>query len=264
MRAQWLGQAGFLIEKPDSSGHILIDPYLSESLAAKYRGKMFRHLRLRPAPVAVSELPALTAVLSTHAHTDHMDPWTLQALFAYQPELPFVHPRAVANEATIRSGNHPHTAPMTAGETITIGDLTVTAVASAHEERVCDADGNDRFLGYVMDFGDRRIYHSGDCTPWDGLAEVLAGLNIDIALLPVNGRDAERLSNGVPGNFSFTETVDLCAEVGIGILVPHHWGMFEFNTVAPESFDLAYAANRDIHIRVPKHGRWVDLGPRRS
>ena len=51
----WLGQAGFWI---DTGAHrILIDPYLSDSLAIKYAGKPNDHKRMMPAPIGVEDLP---------------------------------------------------------------------------------------------------------------------------------------------------------------------------------------------------------------
>ena len=45
----WLGQAGFVI---DAHGErIVIDPYLSDSLAVKYRNAAFSHERMAPAPL---------------------------------------------------------------------------------------------------------------------------------------------------------------------------------------------------------------------
>ena len=68
----WLGQAGFWI---DTGAHrILIDPYLSDSLARKYAGQANDHRRMMPVPVVPEALPRPDVVLVTHAHTDHMDP----------------------------------------------------------------------------------------------------------------------------------------------------------------------------------------------
>lgn len=54
LRLRWLGQAGFLIETREV--RILIDPYLSDSLAEKYRGKPYPHRRMVPAPAAPEAL----------------------------------------------------------------------------------------------------------------------------------------------------------------------------------------------------------------
>ena len=61
----------------------------------------------------------------------------------------------------------------------------------------------------------------------------LRDLKPDIALLPVNGRDQYRRSHNVPGNFHFEEALQLCLDCDIPYLIPHHYGMFDFNTIDP-------------------------------
>ncbi|WP_433349930.1 MBL fold metallo-hydrolase [Micromonospora sp. CA-111912] len=266
VRARWLGQAGFWLTTagPDGDAHLLVDPYLSDSLAGKYAGTTFPHVRMLPPPVTATGLPPLRAVLCSHAHTDHMDPDTLEPLMAAQPELRLACPRAVLGEALRRSrAPRSRLDALADGDRADYGPFTVTALPAAHEERLLDSHGDDHFLGYVVEAAGTRIYHSGDCTPWDGQVERLDELDIDVALLPVNGRDAHRLAHGVPGNFDFAEAVELCAAAGIPILVPHHWGMFDFNTVDPATFDLDAAARRGVTVRVPHHGDTLDLGAAR-
>lgn len=258
LQARWLGQAGFLLEH--AGKHLLLDPYLSDSLARKYAGTLFPHTRLRPVPTDVAALPPIVGVACSHAHTDHMDPNTLGPLVEAQPDVRLVCPRAVLDEALRRSGTtSDRVTALADGERCRLGPFELTAVPSAHEERLVDADGADRFLGYVVATDELTVYHSGDCVPWDGLVERLGPHGVDAALLPVNGRDAHRRDNGVPGNFTFVEAVDLCAAAGIGVLVPHHWGMFAFNTVDPEGFDLDHARRAGVRVVVPEHGAVLDL-----
>ncbi len=73
--------------------------------------------------------------------------------------------------------------------------------------------------------------------PIRGLAERVAALAPDIALLPVNGRDEARSSNGVPCNFTLDEAVALVRAAGVPSLLAHHYGLFDFNTVAPSLID---------------------------
>lgn len=262
VRARWLGQAGFVVQDDVVGGtSILIDPYLSDSLAEKYAGTHFSHRRMRPAPCIVGELPPVTHVLCTHRHTDHMDPDTLGPLLRVQPSCRLIAPRAVRSEAEHRGGVGADRLDLLgADECLKAPGLTVRAVPAAHEIREIDANGDDAFLGYVVDIGGLRLYHSGDCAPYDGDHRRLVDLEIDVALMPVNGRDIERLQNGVPGNFSFAEAVDLCHAAGISTLVPHHWGMFAFNTVDPRTFDLTLAERLGVTVHVPAHGEWLDLG----
>ncbi|OTP71967.1 MBL fold metallo-hydrolase [Caballeronia sordidicola] len=244
----WLGQAGFVIE---SGGYrMLIDPYLSDSLAEKYKGTKFPHTRLMAAPVLPGELDRLDLVLCTHRHTDHMDPGTLQPLARRFPNLRFVVPAAVTEEAITRCGvGIERLIPVNAGERIEVlPGCFVSPVPSAHESLDRDADGRYPWLGYVIDAGPIRLYHSGDCIPYAGLAETLARFEPHVALLPVNGRDAERSVNGVPGNFTLDEGIALAKQSGARALIAHHCGLFDFNTLPADVIDarIRLEASRDF------------------
>jgi L-ascorbate metabolism protein UlaG (beta-lactamase superfamily) len=61
----------------------------------------------------------------------------------------------------------------------------VHAVPAAHAGVERSAEGESRFLGYVFEVGQRRIYHAGDTSPNDEVfAAVRSLLPIDVALLP--------------------------------------------------------------------------------
>jgi L-ascorbate metabolism protein UlaG (beta-lactamase superfamily) len=94
--------------------------------------------------------------------------------------------------------------PVTAGDRVQLGtDLSVTAVPAAHETLETDDHGDSVFLGFIIDIAGVRIYHSGDCVPYEGQAQLLREHGVDVALLPINGRDSHRLTNGVPGTSRF-------------------------------------------------------------
>ena len=80
---------------------------------------------------------------------------------------------------------------------------------------------------------DRTIYHSGDTIPNEGLVETLKRWKIDIAILPINGRDPGR---GVAGNFTGQEAAELGNAIDAGLVIPCHYEMFEFNTASPQGF----------------------------
>ena len=219
LRFFWLGQAGFVI---DIAGlRLVIDPYLSDSLAEKYRGALYPHVRMMPPPIAAEQLRAVDFVLCTHAHTDHMDPETLPPLLSANPKALLVAPRAVRETALQRSGaTEDRLRLVDAGETLELSEgIRLTATRAAHETLERDEAGHHRFLGYHIEAasgaGDRvALWHSGDCIPFDGLASEVAALQPDIALLPVNGRKPELSARGVPGNFSLAEAVEIARGAG--------------------------------------------------
>lgn len=251
----WLGQAGFALKHADLL--VLIDPYLSDHLAQKYRGARFPHVRMMPPPIEADALQGIDAVLCTHRHGDHMDPELLPVIARNNPRCRFVVPRAECDAAAAIGLPSQQTIDMDAGDSVSLAaDSEVFAIASAHEVLKTNDRGEHHFLGFVLRLGEFTLYHSGDCVPYEGLAERLREARIDVALLPVNGRDPVRLSHGVLGNMTLEEATELCQSANIPWLVPHHFGMFEFNTVDPQ--DL-----QDRIVRLDSLARYLVPQPNR-
>jgi len=236
----WLGQAGFVI---DAHGkRIVIDPYLSDSLAVKYRNTPFSHERMAPAPLAADQLGRVDLVLCTHHHTDHMDGETLNLLAKRLPGLKFVVPAASGELAMQRIGvDASRLIDVDAGDRRHIGALELQVMRAAHETLERDDGGRYRFLGYGMIFGNARILHSGDTIPFEGQDEDITAFEPDLALLPVNGRSEALKQAGFAGNLTLTEAIALCDRCVIGAMIAHHYGMFAFNTITPGEIDDAIA-----------------------
>lgn len=258
VRLWWLGQAGFAIEY--GTLRMLIDPYLGDTLATKYAGTLFAHTRMHAAPVDAGTLRDVTVMLHTHAHTDHLDPETVAGVERHSAPQ-YIVPAARGGVAVERGVPAERMHGLTAGETLRIApDVTVTAVPAAHEALDVDDLGRNLYLGYVIRLGDTTIYHSGDCVPYPGQAELLTAFGIDVALLPINGRDDYRLQNGVPGNFTLSEALELVEAANIPALVCHHFGLFDFNTVDRDAATTELEhADRDFQTVLPTLATSYDI-----
>ena len=223
----WLGQSGFLLGH--EGRHLVVDPYLSDSLTKKYEGTETPHVRMHPHVVAPERLAFVEVALSTHAHTDHLDGQTLRAIGA-----PVLAPSRIVELARKRSGGE--VTPISEGETIEAGGFRITAVPAVHPGEHC--------VGYVIEVGGRRLYHSGDTT-W-----VDPGVRgFEIAFLPINGK---------LGNLDGQEAARLAQLVEAALAVPCHDDMFEFNTAAPDSF-VAECERLGQPYRVLRQGERLTL-----
>jgi L-ascorbate metabolism protein UlaG (beta-lactamase superfamily) len=231
-RLWWLGQSGFLLQW--SGIHILLDPYLSDSLTKKYSQTDKPHVRMTELVIDPARLSFIDIAVSTHNHTDHLDADTLRPILDRNPSLRLVIPEANRSFVADRIKIDPTEAiGLDDGSSREIGGVRFSGVASAHETLDRNEQGRAKYLGYVLQFGRWSVYHSGDTVRYEGMSEKLRPFKINVALLPINGRAAERR---VPGNLFGREAAQLSKDVDAKLVIPCHYEMFEFNTATPKEF----------------------------
>ncbi|GAB4021152.1 MBL fold metallo-hydrolase [Spirosoma migulaei] len=233
----WLGQSGFLLQYKGQ--HLLFDPYLSDSLSRKYADTDKPHVRISERVVDPATLAMIDVVTSSHNHTDHLDAETLLPIIAANPAIQFVIPEA--NRAFIADRLRADLAwpgldwpiGLTDGQSVTVDGFVVHGVPAAHNELERDAEGRCKFMGFVVEVGPYRVYHSGDTLWYDGMVDILRPFNVDVAFLPINGNKPERR---VAGNLNPDEAARLGRDIGARLVIPHHYDLFEFNTADPTEF----------------------------
>jgi L-ascorbate metabolism protein UlaG (beta-lactamase superfamily) len=232
----WLGQSGFLVVNTGRA--LLLDPYLSDSLTRKYAGTDKPHERLTERVVAPEELGGLgviDVVSSSHNHTDHLDAETLLPILAANPRAKLVI--AAANfEFVVQRVGAQHASRLVQldhGRQAAVGSIEFHGIAAAHNTVERDAQGRCRFLGYVIRWGNKAIYHSGDTLLHDDLVSALRPFAVDVALLPINGDLPKRR---VAGNLDGRQAAQLAHDVGARCAIPCHFDLFAFNTASPDEF----------------------------
>ena len=248
-RATFLGQAGFRIDV-DGVGFV-VDPWGSP-----------HELRLIPPPPSRLAAEGVDWLLVTHEHIDHLDLPYLPVVLQGSPQARVVLPASIA---PLVAGVVPddRLVLVEPGDVLDLDGVEVRVVPAIHGVTTQDAYGDGtavggcpRFVGYVLDSGP-RLYHAGDTIVTDAVRDALAPLQLDIALLPINGRDAEREARGLVGNMDAAEAVALALDVGASRLVPYHWDGFAGNTADP-GVAVALAAGR-LEVVVPPRFDPLDL-----
>lgn len=256
----WLGQSGFRLRDPNGGGPVVfLDPFITPS-----------DRRTWQAPVGTDALAQADVVLASHEHTDHLDRPSLKAAAA-EPGSRFelVVARPLIEEVVRDTGLPPERViGVQPGETFERPGLRVHVVPARHGVNVSDSynfgeqlsGGLVRYLGYVVELGGARAYHAGDCIPYDGQAQLLAGLRPHVALLPINGRDFFReTERNIVGNMDPREAARLAADMGAEVLLPMHWELFEHNPGFPRDL-VGYVTERypELSVLVLGRGRrWV-------
>lgn len=244
----WLGQSGFLLCHRGEC--LLFDPYLSDSLTRKYAATDKPHVRMSARVVDPARLDFVRVVTSTHAHTDHLDPETLRPLLDAAPGARLVAP--AANQAIVEErvgeSRRGRVVLMREGEPVTLGGFRLQTVPAAHEAL------GPEYVGFVVEVGPFRIYHSGDTLRYHGMAERLRPFAVDLALLPINGQAPERR---VAGNLSGEAAAQLAHDIGARFVVPCHYDLFAFNTASPAAFVQACERLRQPHAVLQLGARWT-------
>ena len=245
----YIGQVGFVI---GSKGrYIAVDPYLSDYVDRNC-SQSVEWKRLYEPPIDASELDFLEAVLCTHSHYDHSDPWTLPKIASANKGTKFIVPAPIAEEIKGYGIDGENIIPAYADKPICLKGFTVTPIPSAHEVLHTDDNGDYYELGYIIDDGGSRIFHAGDMCMYEGLIDRLK--EIDVAVLPINGRDYFRNANDIIGNFDSAEAVTLAKMIGAKLLIPVHHDLYEVNRVNPAYFVdtlMKLNAKQRYHIFVP-------------
>lgn len=250
----WLGQSGYLLQW--TGKRILIDPYLSDSLTKKYLTTDKPHTRMSELVLKPELLQNILIVTSSHNHTDHLDAETLIPVLQNNPSIQFIIPEANRSFVADRvKCENDFLVGLNDGRTVTVSDFTFYGIPAKHNEIDWDENGNCLYMGYIIEFGKYRIYHSGDTLLFEGMADILKAFNVDIALLPINGDKPERK---VAGNLNCKEAAALGKAINAKYIIPCHYDMFEFNTADVNEF-VAEAEKINQPYKVLKGGERFSL-----
>jgi L-ascorbate metabolism protein UlaG (beta-lactamase superfamily) len=216
----WYGQAGFRLEGGDS--RVLIDPFLSE-----------RDNRCYPPPATAADFAGITLVLCTHEHIDHLDMGFLPEFAKVNDTAKIVVPAPVLDIAVSGGLDRDRLIGAVPGKEISDRDLIVQALPALHglggDKPVAYEFLDGRFLGYLLEIGGVRVFHTGDGLVYPELAPALKELAPDVLMLPINGRDHMREADGLVGNMNEAEAAWLSTEVGPQWVIPMHYEMFTGN-----------------------------------
>lgn len=247
----WLGQAGFLLRS--DSATVLVDGFLSP-----------HPRRVVPPPVDPATLTGVDAILCTHEHRDHFDANTVLAVSKASPDAVIVVPEPIVDQVYELGIDKARVIGARDGQRVPGLPFAIDPIPSEHGVNVSDAydfgrstpDSPARYLGYVIELGGARVYHSGDTTWWTGQEDAIRALGAHVALLPINGRDPVREEGNLVGNLDHREAALLADRAGVDLLVPMHWDMMVNNPGFPDHLvRVVHHLNLDLNLLVPRRMR---------
>ncbi len=204
----WLGHSSFIVRFATITFYI--DPCFSTPANTK---------RLMASPLSGTEVRHADMILATHAHPGHLDTPTIVPMLDASKGCKLILPKSAAEKA--HSAGIPYDRMTTTDADLRVEYFKdslygrIYAVPSAHPELDRTPGGGYPYLGYLIRFGRWTIYHAGDCVLYDTLIDRLRPFNVNVALLPIGGR-----------NFSIGDAAQAGKDIGASWIVPMHYGTF--------------------------------------
>jgi L-ascorbate 6-phosphate lactonase len=237
----WLGQASFTF-KSSGGAIVYVDPYLAVS-----------DRRITPAAFAPDAVTNGDLVILTHDHGDHVDPRALPGIAKASPRARIAAPQPIVGRVAELVAGHERVIPAVSDETLRLevrGEtIELVPVPAAHETLELTPEGYTH-LGFTVRLGGVNIHHTGDTVPFEGQVERVKPHDVDVLLVPINGRDFYRTRANTIGNMDYREAGDFSVMIGAKVAIPIHYGMFRGNTVPPGYF-ITYLA--DYHPEQSAH-----------
>ncbi len=214
----FIGHSSFLVQMKGLG--VLIDPVFATRLI------LLR--RQRRAGVRVKDLPAIDAVLLTHAHMDHLNRPSLRAVTREMRRRGRVAPVAVVPSGVadlVADLGFSRVVELKWWESAAVEGLKVTATPAKHWGARMFKDTHRGFGGYVLEAeGAETLYHSGDTAYFGGFKEIGQRLAPKIAMLPIGAYfpDSYRSVHTSP-----EEALQGFLDLGAETMVPMHYNTFK-------------------------------------
>jgi L-ascorbate metabolism protein UlaG (beta-lactamase superfamily) len=219
MGVTFIGHSSFFVQI--GGQNLLFDPNFAKWI--------FVLKRLRRPGVRIRELPAIDAVLISHAHFDHL----------HRPSL-----RAIARHSRRRNGQAPvivvpknvtdlvsdlgfrQVIELETWQQLSFHGLTITHTPAKHWGARLMRDMHRGFGGYVVKSSKHSIYHAGDTAYFHGFSEIGRRLQPELALLPIGAYKPASFRNV---HTNPEDAVQAFLDLGARWMVPMHYGTFRLS-----------------------------------
>ncbi len=237
LAATWLGHGSVLMRHAGKT--ILVDPVLSPRIGLSVAGRTMGLPRLIPLTHGIPELPPIDVVLITHAHFDHLDRPTLQALAS--PKTTLVTARRTQRLIPRGFGR---IVELDWRQGLRLGDLHISAIRPRHWGARAAVDRRRGYNSYVLrDRDGRGVLLAGDTAMTDAFDNLR---DLSLAALGIGAYEPWAHAHATP-----EQAWEMFNASGATRLLPVHHSTFELgDEPIAEPMERLNAAARAARQRV--------------
>src|SRR6516165_2938404 len=212
----FIGHSSFFLQI--GGQNIVVDPNFAQWL--------FVLKRLRRPGLRMRDLPAIDAVLVSHAHFDHLHRPSLRTIATLTRRKSVKRPVIVVPRHLrdlVGDLGFSHVVELDWWRSFQLGNVEIVHTPSRHWGARVVKDVHRGYGGYVLRAGKHSVYHAGDTAYFNGFSEIAARLHPELALLPIGAYH--------PASFRSVHTspedaVQALLDLGARWMVPMHYGSF--------------------------------------
>ena len=232
MKILWLGQGGLLLVSGKTK--VIIDPYLSNSLAEYNRKKFARGMKINKKIFKVKP----DAIVLTNNHSDHADIATVERFIRLRKNRGSVTVLScesvfseLINMPSISGANH---VMLESGSEWTVGDIRIRAVPAKTDDKTA--------IGLILtDLTSGKAYYVCGDTLYNRCVLDSLPNDIFVAFVPINGQF---------GCMNIADATRFARETRAEFVVPVHFGMFD--NINPRDLELE-------NLIIPKIYKIIDF-----
>ena len=232
--AAWLGlataQEPTTLSFDTDAGTLKITPLGHSSVRLELAGTVI-HVDPWSQVADYSQQPDADWVLVTHEHSDHLDPGAIA-------EIATPNTRYLMDKRTAEASGLEGVTLVENGDTLTVGDFTVTAVPAYNVVR--ERDNGQKYHpkgwynGFVLTVGDFKLHLAGDTECIPEFSKLAVFDDLTVSFLPIN----------LPYTMPPEEAAACYRTLSPEVAVPYHQGDFDPQLVADR------LADTDIDVKV--------------
>ena len=262
----WIGCTGLWI-KTENDTNISIDLWFGNGKRTKKTKEMapFHQMRnmtggrmtqpnLRAAPIVYDPFAVtkVDAVLSTHYHNDHIDPFYAAAVLKNcEGDVPFIGPAKSVEKwlsygvpaercITVKPGD---VVKVKDTEIIVVDSFDRTCLVTNDEDvrRVCPTDMDEKAVNYIIKTPAGSIYHSGDSHYSTYYAKHGKDYDIDVALgsygeNPIGNQD----------KMTSVDILRMAEALQCKVVIPFHYDVWTNFKADPQEIMMLYNYKKDV------------------